>query len=102
MASQKEIWIEQIRKLKESELTVKALAGILEVNKSRIYKDLESEKFEDATKNGVGTKSTWVFTHEAAIKYVKKFKDTTIIIEESPGNKTPPSKKLKIPGWTWE
>lgn len=100
----KEIWKQEIRRLKASQLTVKAIAGIIGVSSSRIYKDLENGRFENATKKGPGKKAEWDFTKRDAINYVESFIDTSTAIEGHPEkyDLTPPTKQLKIPGWTWK
>lgn len=94
--SKKEIWKEKIQGLKESELTVKAIADIIGVSKSVVYRDLENKSFKGATKKGTGKKSDWTFTHDDACDYIDSFEDN--IFQET---KTLPSKRIPFPGWNW-
>ena len=97
--SLKEIWKGKIRKLKDSELTVKAISGITGISKSVIYRDLKNKSFEGATKKGTGEKSDWAFTHDDVCTYIDKFEDNIMSIQ---GDETPPTKKIPFPGWEWK
>ena len=80
--------IKQIEELDPGELCVKRLAAILNCSTSRIYRDLKEEIFPGASRNGRGTKSSWCFSKEDAIEYVKDFEEST------PKDLTPESKQL--------
>lgn len=102
----KDRWIEEIKKLKDEDLCVKLIAGIIGVSKSRIYKDLYTGEFEGAEKKGPYSKSDWIFTHDCVTKYIQSFPDNSIIDNTPPSKSkidlTPPSKRIPFPGWEYQ
>ncbi len=97
--SKKDIWKEQVLKLKECELCVKSIAEIIGVSTSVIYRDLKNKTFVGPTKKGIGQKSDWAFTHHDVIAYIDDFEDNIMEIKEP---QILPSKKIPFPGWQWD
>ncbi|MCP5047363.1 MAG: hypothetical protein GY940_09350 [bacterium] len=78
----------------DEDLAVKQLSTIIGVSPSKIYKDLQSGKFEGCDSSGPGDRSDWIIPKQAAIDYVNSFKDTHKV-------ELLPSHRLKVPGWEW-
>ncbi len=96
MELKKDQRLSKLEQLKEEELCVKVIAGLIGKTPSKVYYDLKVGHFKNAEKSGPGSRARFEFTKDAVKQYILSFPDTSDRLEEIP------SKRLPFPEWRWE